>query len=201
MAKSSGCNHWHHFVSQKDIGWWGGSWRAFGEGGDAQHHAHPLFIPRDWLHGTERDGKAGPMQFVSQDLMVRADNVWWSPPCSCTSQAADCWFCLKECLQITGISLNSCALWTWMGEKIYLTVYTCAPPSVPVMLISGLVFLPWIPWCPQWRIFSCSLHLHPHPRGVHQMQRMLHVLSWLTPSTVQPCPQLAPGEQIIFIEI
>lgn len=69
-------NHWHHFVSQKDMGLWGGSWRAFRGGGDVQQHAHLLFIPRDWLHGTESGGKAGPMQSVSQDFMVRADNVW-----------------------------------------------------------------------------------------------------------------------------
>lgn len=34
-----------------------------------------LFIPRDCIRGIESDGKAGPMQSVSQNFMVRVDNV------------------------------------------------------------------------------------------------------------------------------
>lgn len=43
------------------------------------------------------------------------------------SQAGGCCSHLKECLQITGISLNACALLIWMGETLYVMSHLLCP--------------------------------------------------------------------------
>lgn len=126
-GKKQGWNHWHHLVPQKkrddEVG--------LEELLEKEEMPSAMLIPCP-SQGTDFMGKAGPMQSVSQDSMVRvtmSDQVRRKSTLliyviykgwgvlgvlyinAAPSQAGGCWFCLNECLQITGISLNSCALW------------------------------------------------------------------------------------------
>lgn len=144
--------------------------------------------------------------------------VLWINPAA--SQASGCWSLLKECLKIIGISLNP-YLSKW--EKHYICVWIqicptfCACDAHFWFYYSALNFLeptvkhlvsqPTPPLtspgkAPHYTVLS---HKDLLLKWTHQpeTQRMNHALSWFTSYTVQLGQhwQLAPCEEIIFIEI